>query len=199
MKNRSKPRRARRAQKAKKTLYRKDAPLRTFPIEVRNMIYRLLLTNSWEKEQTHVRKVLAGLRGDPGLYKEALIIFYETNIFCLTEDNHWLQDCFVESNGVRFMDTSMIHLAATWEKVYVKVPIAILATGPLHGYVFFFHLPLSGILLKSICGISKTSSFQCILTISQLTIQNRHIRSHSSHDSYGPKLDLSPHRSNHKQ
>ncbi|RAL58544.1 hypothetical protein DID88_003992 [Monilinia fructigena] len=81
----------------------------------------------------HVRNVLAALRGDPGLYKEALAIFYKTNTFCLTERNMWLRRYFIEYNGVRFMDTSVVSLTSNLKRLYVKIPLSTPLTGPVNG------------------------------------------------------------------
>ncbi|KAF7879214.1 hypothetical protein EAF04_000411 [Stromatinia cepivora] len=109
--------------------------LRTLPIELRNIIYHLLLRGTWDgvNGQLQVRKVLTALKADPGLYKEALAIFYETNTFCLTYRNNWLQQYFVQCNGVRFMDTCVVSLASTLQKVYVQVPLSTPDPGPING------------------------------------------------------------------
>lgn len=112
-------------------------PLRTLPIEIRDMLYHLLLESAWNGTYSQAVKVLAALRADPVLYKEALAIFYKTNTFCLTHRNRWLQDYFVQSNGVRFMDTRVVLLASTLQKVYVQVPLpreSGASTGPINGY-----------------------------------------------------------------
>lgn len=112
--------------------------LRTFPIELRHMIYRLLLQGIWEElgHRRTARKFLAALRADVGLYKEALTIFYKTNTFSLSYKNYWLGRCFVQSDGVRFMDTRIVSLASTFQKVHVEVPLSTWTSGPIDGHVF---------------------------------------------------------------
>ncbi|KAF7948686.1 hypothetical protein EAE96_007880 [Botrytis aclada] len=109
---------------------------RTFPIELRNMIYYLLLQGTWEEEETQSRQTaqrfLAALRADVGLYKEALLVFYKTNTFCLNYQNHWLGRYFVQSGGVRFMDTRVVSLASTLRNVHVEVPVSSSTSGPVN-------------------------------------------------------------------
>ncbi|KAK6605515.1 hypothetical protein H4I95_05321 [Botrytis cinerea] len=109
--------------------------LRTFPVEVRNMIYRLLLQGTWEEHDSRpaARKFLAALRADVGLYQEALPIFYKTNTFSLSYKNHWLNQYFVQHDGVRFMDTSVVSLASTFQRVHVEVPLSTSTSGPING------------------------------------------------------------------
>ncbi|TGO41402.1 hypothetical protein BHYA_0022g00430 [Botrytis hyacinthi] len=109
--------------------------LRTFPIELRRMIYRLLLQGTWEEfgHRRTARKFLAALRADVGLYKEALTIFYRTNTFSLSYKNYWLRRFFVQSGGVRFMDMRVVSLASTFRKVHVEVPLSTWTSGPIDG------------------------------------------------------------------
>ncbi|KAB8297114.1 hypothetical protein EYC80_002499 [Monilinia laxa] len=67
------------------------------------------------------------------LYKEALAIFYKTNTFCLTERNMWLRKYFIEYDGVRFMDTSVVSLTSNLKRLYVKIPLSTPLTGPVNG------------------------------------------------------------------
>ncbi|TGO56581.1 hypothetical protein BOTNAR_0220g00100 [Botryotinia narcissicola] len=119
------------------SLEKKTSPrsLRTFPIELRHMIYRLLLQGIWGElgHRRTARKFLAALRADVGLYKEALAIFYETNTFSLSYKNYWLGRCFVQSGGVRFMDTRIVSLASTFQNVHVEVPLSTWTSGPIDG------------------------------------------------------------------
>ncbi|ESZ93720.1 hypothetical protein SBOR_5905 [Sclerotinia borealis F-4128] len=110
--------------------------LRTFPIEIRDIIYRLLLQAAWDGNhgQGQVRNILAALRNDPSLYKEALAVFYNTNTFCLTHRNVWLQRYFIQHNGVRFMDTCVVYLASTLRNLYIRVPLSEPISGHIKGF-----------------------------------------------------------------
>ncbi|TGO83032.1 hypothetical protein BPOR_0716g00080 [Botrytis porri] len=109
--------------------------LRTFPLELRHMIYRLLLQGTWEEPDTRriARRFLAALRTDVGLYKEALAIFYESNTFLLTYKNHWLGRYFVQSGGVRYIDLRVVLLASTFQRLHVEVPLSTSTSGPVDG------------------------------------------------------------------
>lgn len=130
----------------KMAVYKERRPVRIFPMEILNMIFRLLLQGAWtdNRGQGHVKNILTALRGDPDLYKEALAIFYKTNTFCLTERNMWLRRYFIEHNGVRFMDTSVVSLTSNLIKIYLKVPLSTPLTGPINGYAYS-----SNILIRS--------------------------------------------------
>ncbi|KAI9646149.1 hypothetical protein NHQ30_005589 [Ciborinia camelliae] len=109
--------------------------LRTFPIEIRNMIYSLLLQDTWDEfdGQSKVQSILAALRADPGIYKEALAVFYKTNTFRLSSRNVWLAEYFIQHNGVRFMDTCVVSLTSTLQRLYIQVPLTTPQPGPLNG------------------------------------------------------------------
>lgn len=64
--------------------------LRTFPPEIREIIFNLCVkwTREW-KGFGHETALLAALRGDPGLYQEALHILYRDNAFVLRCANDW--------------------------------------------------------------------------------------------------------------
>ncbi|TGO59994.1 hypothetical protein BCON_0039g00250 [Botryotinia convoluta] len=119
------------------SLKEKTSPtsLRTFPLELRHMIYRLLLQGTWEETDSRrtARRFLAALRADVGLYKEALTIFYKTNTFSLSYKNHWLGRYFVQNDGVRFMDMRVVSLASTFRRVHVEVPLSTSTSGPVNG------------------------------------------------------------------
>ncbi|QSZ35189.1 hypothetical protein DSL72_008056 [Monilinia vaccinii-corymbosi] len=117
------------------TLHEERKSLRIFPREIRDIIFHLLLDGAWTRDhgQGQVRNILTALRADPGLYKEALPIFYKTNTFCLTERNMWLHRYFIEYDGIRFMDTRVISLTSNLKKLYVKVPLSTPLTGPING------------------------------------------------------------------
>ncbi|KAF7913491.1 uncharacterized protein EAE98_011516 [Botrytis deweyae] len=109
--------------------------LRTFPIELRHMIYCLLLRGTWEEPDSRrtARTFLAALRADVGLYKEALIIFYKTNTFSLSYKNYWLGKYFVQNDAVRFMDIRVVSLASTFRRIHVEVPLSTSTSGPIDG------------------------------------------------------------------
>lgn len=99
------------------------------------MIHRLLLQGTWEEHDSRraAQKFLAALRADVGLYQEALPIFYKTNTFSLSYKNHWLNQYFVQHDGVRFMDTRVVSLASTFRGVHVEVPLSTSTSGPING------------------------------------------------------------------
>jgi hypothetical protein len=63
-----------------------SAGLRAFPPEIRDMIYDFSNVLSWDGKTP---ALIVALRGDQGLYREVLELFYRSNTFTLHRANEW--------------------------------------------------------------------------------------------------------------
>jgi len=63
-----------------------SAGLRAFPAEIRDMIYDFSNVLSWTGKTP---ALIVALRGDQGLYREVLELFYRNNTFILHRANEW--------------------------------------------------------------------------------------------------------------
>ncbi|KAF4635129.1 hypothetical protein G7Y89_g2960 [Cudoniella acicularis] len=59
---------------------------RAFPPEIRLMVFRACLENTFHGK---IPELIKALRGDPNLYAEAMTVFYKTNTFSLRKQNDW--------------------------------------------------------------------------------------------------------------
>ena len=95
--------------------------LRKFPREIRDMIYNLVLSDSWDGT-TH--SFIAALRPDHLLYTEALRVFYRTNTFSFTKQNDWLERFLWKNRSESWvLDSSIKYMCKTLQNVYVCVPL----------------------------------------------------------------------------
>lgn len=70
-----------------------DRRLRAFPPEIRNMIFKETLRNTWDGRTPDFIKALRSSRQDQDMYYDAMREFYKTNCYTLCQRNGW---CFAD-------------------------------------------------------------------------------------------------------
>jgi hypothetical protein len=83
--------------------------LSKLPVEIREMIFKLCLKDSWEGKAPNL---LAALRGHKVLYFQALDVFQKTNMFVLNGDNVKLFKAMPETalSNIKKVDVRSVHI-----------------------------------------------------------------------------------------